>query len=214
MAEVNKFPKETATEPAQNKLAKGKASHSSPDSVGTHHIARDATPSFLGDPLSPTLNKTLSSPPPEEEEKISSKDMGFGWKSPDMDEVEMDMTPMMDCSFLLLIFFVINATFAINEVKNIQVPKATYTQAAKQDLQTLTVSLTKDRKIYLGKDQNPVELKEVRNRLAKQVQNTSQQDVILTADHSLDYGFIVTVLDEVNGAGVKNVKLKLEKKKN
>lgn len=162
---------------------------------------------------SPTqvLSRTPT-PSSEESDKISSKDMGFGWKSADVEEIEMDMTPMMDCSFLLLIFFVINATFAINEIKNIQVPKAIHTQPAKQDMQTLTVSLTKERKIYLNKGTEAIEIKDLKNYLAQLINSTSQQDVILIADHSLDYGFIVAVLDEINGAGTKNVKLKLEKK--
>ncbi len=141
---------------------------------------------------------------------VSEKDLGFGWKTPPIQEIELDMTSMMDCVFLLLIFFVVSATFAIYEVKNIQVPKASVTMPTKQEKITLTVSVDKDRQIYLGK--SLVKLSDLKEKLIAEVNRTNQQDVILSADHILDYGFVVAVLDEVNAAGVKNVKLRLEKK--
>lgn len=140
---------------------------------------------------------------------ISSADFQFFWNTQEDDEIELDMTPMIDCIFLLLIFFLVTANFAVHEIKNIQVPKAGYTALFKQE--RLTVSIDKDRKIYLGKI--PIELSSLREQLKQKVSEVREQDLVLVADKSIDYGFIIAVLDQINGAGLNNVKLKLEKKK-
>ncbi len=141
---------------------------------------------------------------------VSTKDLGYGWQPVVSEDVEMDMTPMMDCTFLLLIFFIVSATFAIHEVKSIIVPKASYTQATKQEKTSITVAVNKERQVFVGKEL--VELKDLKQYLMAEVSKSTQQELILSADHSLDYGFIVEVMDEINGAGVKDIKLKLQKK--
>jgi biopolymer transport protein ExbD len=125
------------------------------------------------------------------------------------EELDLDMTPMIDVTFLLLIFFLVTATFTVHEIKNIQVPKAGYTEKFKQE--KLTVSIDRDRKIYFN--QEAITRDSLKARISKAVSASSEQDLVLVADHTVDYGFIISVLDEINGAGLKNVKLKLEKKK-
>ena len=125
------------------------------------------------------------------------------------EELELDMTPMIDVTFLLLIFFLVTATFTVHEIKNIQVPKAGYTEKFKQE--KLTVSIDRDRKIYFN--QESISRDSLKARIKQAVTSSSEQDLVLVADHTVDYGFIISVLDEINGAGLKNVKLKLEKKK-
>ncbi len=141
---------------------------------------------------------------------MSGRDTKLPWesRSSSEDEMTIDMTPMIDVTFILLIFFMVTATFSIHEVKNIQIPKAKHTTKGKQE--KISVSVDAAGQIYVGKSK--IELKDLGSYLKQEVSKTLQQDIVLTADHTLDYGFIITVLDGINGAGVKNVKLKLEKR--
>ena|ERR1712170_212983 len=116
---------------------------------------------------------------------------------------------MIDVTFLLLIFFMVTATFAVHEIANIKVPKAKNTKKS-PDKKT-TVSVDKDRNIFIGKQK--VSLEELKQLLKQKAAQNIQQDVILAADHSIDWGFIISVLDEIKGSGIEDVKLKLEKKK-
>ena len=138
---------------------------------------------------------------------IAVKGMEFPWKSQEIEPAELDFTPLIDMTFLLLIFFISTATFTMHEIKNIQVPKASVTQKFKEE--KLAVTIDKNRRICLGKKE--ISLSSLKKALMEEVTKTREQDIILAADHSLDYGFIVNVLDEINGAGIKNVKLKIEK---
>jgi len=141
---------------------------------------------------------------------ISSEDLNLGWhRQGENQELEIDMTPMIDVTFLLLIFFMVTATFAIHEVKSIKNPQAKHLQKYKQE--KLSVSVYKDKSIYIGKEQ--VSLKNFEKRLKARVAKTQQQDIVLSADKSLDYGFVVEIMDQITGAGIKDIKLKLERKK-
>ena len=140
---------------------------------------------------------------------ISSQDVGFSFLGDnDEEELSIELTPMIDVTFLLLIFFMVTATFAIHEVKNIQVPKASHTEKAKKE--KLSIAIGTDRKILLRKKE--IRLEDLKAGVQAAVSETQQQDIIVAADKDLDYGFIMSVLDEINGAGVKNVKLQVQKK--
>lgn len=142
---------------------------------------------------------------------VSGGEIAFPWQTSGKgsDDVELDLTPMIDITFLLLTFFLATATFAIHQVKNVDIPKATHVQEHKQE--KLAITIDKDRRIYIGRKE--VTLQSLKNTVKDEVAKTQQQDMVLAADHSIDYGFIVAVLDEINGAGLKSIKLKLEKKK-
>jgi biopolymer transport protein ExbD len=146
-------------------------------------------------------------------EVITSGEASLPWRrsGESEEEVSFDLTPMIDTTFLLLTFFLATATFAVHQVKNVDIPKASYTQDHKQEKVSIVVTVDKDRNIYVGR--KAVQLPSLKSYLKEEVSKTQQQDLVLTADHTLDYGFVVSVLDEINGAGIKNVKLKLEKKK-
>ncbi|BBM88264.1 ExbD/TolR family protein [Candidatus Uabimicrobium amorphum] len=140
---------------------------------------------------------------------ISSRDLRFGWNTEDEESTNVDLTPMIDVTFLLLIFFMVTATFAVHEIANIKVPKAKNTKKS-PDKKT-TVSVDKDKNVFIGKQK--VTLQELKKVLKQKAAQNIQQDVILAADRSIDWGFIISVLDEIKGSGIEDVKLKLEKKK-
>lgn len=141
---------------------------------------------------------------------ISSRDVRFAWSNSDEEEgVDIDLTPMIDVTFLLLIFFMVTATFAVHEVMGIKVPKAKHTQGYKE--KKLVVSVNAKRQIFIGKRE--ISITDLKSALAQKVSETRQQDVLFAADASIDWGFIGTILDEIKGSGVEDVKLKFEKKK-
>ena len=177
--------------------------------------ARILPDDFLSNTLSPDWTKaseiqelnSLFLPEGSGSDLLAVKGAEFPWKRQQVEPAEFDFTPIIDMTFLLLIFFICTATFSVHETKNIQVPKAGVTQKFKEE--KLAVSIDKNRRICLGHTE--ISLPNLKKKLMEEVSKTKEQDIILAADHSLDYGFIVSVLDEINGAGIKNVKLKIEK---
>ena len=80
----------------------------------------EVTEAFSPPVQQPPKPKPKPKPPEEEEES--------GIKRGELEETEMDMTPMVDVTFLLLIFFLVTAAFTLQ--KSIDVPKPESDQAS------------------------------------------------------------------------------------
>ena len=75
----------------------------------------------------PAAAGVASSPPPPrrrwDDDEPEDEDEGFSIRKPDTEMEGMDLTPMVDVTFLLLIFFMITASFTIQKVMNYPPPE-------------------------------------------------------------------------------------------
>lgn len=147
---------------------------------------------------------------------ISGEDMGFGWQSKDNEEEEVgfDMTPIIDLTFNLLIFFMVTTTFSMHQIKKVSLPDSSTTVSSKPE--KISVAIAYDQVamspvIWLGDEK--VLLEELQGRLEEAVERTRQEDIMVAGDRELQYQYIVQVLDKVTKAGIKNINLKLNKAK-
>lgn len=122
---------------------------------------------------------------------------------------ELMIIPMIDIIFFLLVFFMIS-TLSMVEQHTIPVslPQAA---AVQQDIpQSVNITVLQDGKILFEQEEMPVSL------LAKRVsvELTKQPDhvFVLRADKQVEYGQVVTVLDELKLAGARRVSVATEKK--
>jgi biopolymer transport protein ExbD len=138
---------------------------------------------------------------------------GFVLRSRRADEDEMDLTPMVDMTFLLLIFFMITASFSLQ--KTIEVPPPSpEQQGASQTLQTLdeleadAIIVRIDAKNGITVDDEPVI---DRLRLAETLQSTmlktQRTELVLTADAAAYHETIVAVIDAASEAGLQRIRL-------
>lgn len=123
---------------------------------------------------------------------------------------EINVIPLIDVSLVLLIIFMITATFIIAGTGlDIKLPMA---KTAKiQEQLELVVFITKDGKIYLGSEE--VSLKTLFNNLKEKIKRTEKVVVIISADRKIHYEKLVEVLDTVRLAGVENIALAAELEK-
>lgn len=117
------------------------------------------------------------------------------------DRFSMDMTPMIDVIFLLLIFFMVSTSF-INFFKrmDISLPKAKASVSAEK-LQNYVIEIGLDEKILLNKvevnfDSLEKKLKE------KEPGRDVKKSVIIRADKKLDYGLVVKVMGIVKASNI------------
>ena len=114
--------------------------------------------------------------------------------------VEINMSPLIDCVFLLLIFFVVTTVFVEETGVDVQKPRA----ASARDLarQSIQIALTREgRIVYGGKD---VDLASVRGIVARQLRE-AEVSVILIADRDSRNGDLVDLIDECRLAGATQV---------
>ena len=114
--------------------------------------------------------------------------------------VNVDLTPMIDMVFILLIFFLVTASFSKMSAVDIERPNG-----STNDLQgsvSLVISIDAQNGVWLEGD--PVDIRKLRSRV-KTLSSGEHTSVILNADRSVNTGRLIEVLDQVRLAGVDNV---------
>jgi len=114
----------------------------------------------------------------------------------------IDMIPMIDMVFLLLIFFALTSTFEIQRVMEMNLPKAASGDQL-QKKQTLTLSI--DSAGHLTLEKKPVELQDLESILNQSVLESAGVTLVIKGDAQVSHGKVVQLMDIANGAGVKKI---------
>lgn len=114
--------------------------------------------------------------------------------------VEINMSPLIDCVFLLLIFFIVTTVFVEETGVDIQKPQA----ASAQDLekQSILIALTDDGRVIFGGRE--IGFNGIRGVVARQLRE-KEAPVIILADADARTAPLVDVIDECKLAGAKLV---------
>ncbi len=112
------------------------------------------------------------------------------------------MSPLIDCVFLLLIFFIVTTVFVEETGVEIQKPRAAGARDMEQH--SIMIALTSDGKIVYGGRQ--VSLNSVRGLVAQQLRQ-KEVSVIIIADSNSRTGPLVDLIDECKLAGAKHVSI-------
>lgn len=128
-------------------------------------------------------------------------------------QAEMQLAPMIDVVFLLLIFFIVSWNFARFEAEvDISVPSA---ETAEQNPRTpgeIIINVNKEGDVKInGVLMTTEQLLNRLNRVSKQFPN---QPVILRGDKETPFSHVMTVLDTCQKAGIWNVAFAAEKPTN
>ena len=116
--------------------------------------------------------------------------------------VDVNMSPLIDCVFLLLIFFIVTTVFVEETGVEVQKPEA----AKVQDLErrSILIALTSDgRVMYGGRD---IGVGGVRGVVARQLRER-EAPVIILSDARATTAPLVDIIDEAKLAGAKQVSI-------
>ena len=120
---------------------------------------------------------------------------------------EINVTPMLDLAYVLLIIFIILTTATVQGIK-VNLPKAS-AQPSLAENKTKAISITADGTIYL--DTFPVTLPELENLLRQYKSVNPDLPVIIKADSSIQYQRVVDVLDLVGRLEITQLGLVTQK---
>ena len=119
---------------------------------------------------------------------------------------EINTTPLVDVMLVLLIIFMVTAPLMTAGVP-VQLPDAR-AKAVEQDQQPLEISIDREGKLYVDKDEvSEALLPDILTQIAAKGDPAKPPQVFLRADKGLDYGRVMRVMGELNRAGLNRVAL-------
>ena len=125
----------------------------------------------------------------------------------------LEITPLIDVVFLLLIFFMLATSFDERSAFKIDLPKSTAAKT-KSTLKEVQVLVDKEKNIYLrytdnsGKSQNEkLDLTSFVSVVSEKLNNSENKDVIISADKAIDYGFIVEIMSLLKESGASAINI-------
>ncbi|HUL58619.1 MAG TPA: biopolymer transporter ExbD [Anaeromyxobacteraceae bacterium] len=121
----------------------------------------------------------------------------------------INVTPLVDIVLVLLIIFMVTATYIVRAAFEVDLPRAAHGGEPTGTL--LSVVLTRDGQLYLdGVRRSEPELVE---RTRQAVARDREARVVISADRLALHGAVVRVIDVVRGAGVSRFAINIEKER-
>ena len=127
-------------------------------------------------------------------------------RSKGQDEEEVNLTPMLDVVFILLIFFIVTASFVKESGIDINRPAAS--TAVRKERGNILVAITPTGQIWI--DRRQIDVRAVRANIERLHAENPQGAVVIQADRDSKNGLLVEVMDAAKLAGVENISIAAE----
>lgn len=136
--------------------------------------------------------------------------MPLRFRKTNFDEGSMiDMTPMLDVVFIMLIFFIVTATFV--KESGIEVSRPDSETATKQNRVAILIAISAQNEIYLGG--RKIDLSAVRANVERLLVENPQGSAVIQADRIAATWILVEIMDRVRQAGVAKISIATNDKK-
>lgn len=116
---------------------------------------------------------------------------------------ELNMAPLIDMVFILLIFFLVNTSFV--KETGIDVSRPTASTAVSKKKGTVLIALDSQNRIFM--DRREIDVRAVRANIERALAENPEAAVVVVADKSSSTGIAIMVMDGCRMAGAQNVSL-------
>lgn len=114
----------------------------------------------------------------------------------------VDMTPLVDVVFLMLIFFMVSTSFKMDSTLKLELPTS-QSKAQETDQQEVVISVNSNGQLYVQDE--PVEDADLRRRILNISKGDPNMRVVLRADANARHHRVVFILDTIRGLGMGKV---------
>jgi len=115
--------------------------------------------------------------------------------------VAIDIGPLMDMVFILLIFFIVTSTFTRETGVDVTKPQAQSAQQVQKE--NIMIAITREGTIHVNERQ--VDFAALKDILEQIISRNPDREAVLIADKNAQTGLLVQVIDACNLSGVKKV---------
>ena len=121
-------------------------------------------------------------------------------------EADIDITPMLDVVFIMLIFFIVTATFVKESGIDVSRPEAQ--TAVKQSRVGILVAINEYNEVWINRRE--VDVHAVRAHVERLRAENPQGGAVIQADKAAQTGILVRVMDQIRAAGVQSISIAAE----
>lgn len=117
------------------------------------------------------------------------------------EEAEINLTPMLDVTFIMLIFFIVTTSFVREAGLEVKKPTALTTEVKTRG--SIMIAIRNNNEVWMQKESIPVE--RVRAIVEQAKAENPEGSVVIVADRDSDVGTFVKVMDQIKLAGVEDI---------
>ncbi|EGQ8129037.1 biopolymer transporter ExbD [Vibrio parahaemolyticus] len=125
------------------------------------------------------------------------------YSSDSSDETAIDMTPMLDIVFIMLIFFIVTTSFVKEAGLEVNRPTASSAQTVKKGNIMVAIGAAGD----VWVDKRRIEVDAVRANIERLRAESPDGAVVVQADTEANAGVVVKVMDQIKMAGVESISI-------
>jgi|TARA_R110002111_G_scaffold47353_1_gene84655 biopolymer transport protein ExbD len=122
------------------------------------------------------------------------------------EDAAIDMTPMLDIVFIMLIFFIVTTVFVKEAGVSVNIPSGDLAVMPKNA--NIFIAVTEDGKVWIDKNEVDVDL--VRANLERLMAEQPSDVIIIQADKEAEHGLVVEVMDQIKMAGIDRISIATE----
>jgi biopolymer transport protein ExbD len=119
------------------------------------------------------------------------------------DDIDLNITPMLDIVFIILIFFVVATSFVKESGVDVSRPGAHSSE--RKERGNIMVAITADNTVWI--DKREVDIRAVRANIERLHAENPEGAVVIQADENSLTGLLVQVIDQARLAGVSDVSI-------
>ena len=124
------------------------------------------------------------------------------FRTEDEENFSVDLTPLIDVVFLLLIFFMVSTVFVdFKKQMDISLPSSK-TSILSEVLKPVTVELTVDKEVFLNGEK--IHISKFESALSK-IAKSEKKEAIIRADKNLPYGDVIKIMGMLQNAKILNI---------
>jgi biopolymer transport protein ExbD len=116
--------------------------------------------------------------------------------------VQIDITPIVDTVFNLMIFFALSMNFMLNPGIKVDLPESSVEEIVQKEKE-VTVSITKEGEVMV--DSTPVDFEQLFDELKKISEKNPQAIIVIQADRNVTHGRVVQIMDIARSSGIKRI---------
>ena len=124
------------------------------------------------------------------------------------EDSEINITPMMDIVFIMLIFFIVTTSFIKETGIDPNRPEAE--TASRSELGNILIAISPSDQIWMNK--NPIELQAVRILMEAAHSENPESSVVIVADELASTGIVIDIMDQIRLSGISKVSISAKEK--